>query len=126
MSGIIYIQYRELSYSGDDATKWPSIRDSVSSEPQQFEEAIARYLEGAPSYSGLGKIVGDVLDPTSKVTLFPGMNTDGVYIWPAELAYYVRTYHVRVPQGLVEHMASLNWQPPTEGEIDWDEVVREA
>ena len=99
-----------------------SLKDSVFAERQDHEEEIARYLESAPSYSALGKVVGDVLDPDAKAVLFPGKNTDGVYVWPAELAYYVRKYHIRLPQPLIERMVALSWQPPAEEDIDWENM----
>jgi hypothetical protein len=76
-------------------------------------------LESAPSYCGVGTIVGDVLNPNTPVVLLPGKRTDGVYVWQAELPYYIRKYHLRLPDELVERMASLNWQPPAKQEIDW-------
>jgi hypothetical protein len=120
-TGPIRIVYSELLW-GDSVGRQQglSLKDHLSPEPQDHEEDIARYLESAPAYSGVGTIVGDVLNPNNRVVLFPGENTDGVYIWPAELAYYVRKYHLRLPNELVERMASLNWQPPIEQEIDWE------
>ena len=117
----ISITYKELVLGGSPSDGQPtlSLKDYVNSEPQDHEEDIARYLESAPSYCGVGTIVGDVLNPTTHVVLFPGKRTDGIYIWQAELAYYVRKYHLRVPLELVSRMASLNWQPHTEQEIDW-------
>jgi hypothetical protein len=97
----------------------PKLANCVAPEPQDHEEAIARYLETAPAHSAMGKVVGDALDPNAKVFLFPGSNTDGVFEWPSELAYYVRKYHVRVPQVLIERMVSQSWRPPREEEIDW-------
>jgi hypothetical protein len=67
----------------------------------------------------MGKVVGDALNPSAEVVLFPSRKTDGVFVWPAELGYYVRKYHLRVPAAFVERMLSLNWQPPAEQENDW-------
>jgi len=123
---IVSIRFRELSYNSDDSQTLPSLKDYVADLAQDHEEDIARYLEIAPSYSAVGKIVGDVLDPSAKAVLFPGSLTDGYYVWPSELAYYVRKYHVRVPQGLIERMKALNWQPPAKGEIDWKRLYRKG
>jgi hypothetical protein len=132
-----WISYRELDYlephdkpateaeARRTASELLSLRDNISAEPQEHEEEIARYLEQAPGYSGMGKVVGDMLDPSVEVILFPGRNTDGCFVWPAELAYYVRRYHLRVPRHFVAHMASLNWWPPAEEEIDWDCIYSE-
>ena len=97
----------------------PRLAVDFVAEPQENEDKIARYLETAPSYAAAGKIVGDVLNPDEQVVLFPGAKTDGVFSWAAELYYYVRKYHLRVPTEFIEHMALRNWIPPTEDEVDW-------
>jgi len=119
---IIWVEYEEFSKASVESRHLPSLRDNIHAEAQEHEDEIARYLEIAPSYSGMGTIVGDVLNPNAQVILFPGRRTDGVFVWPAELSYYVRRYHLRVPDLLVERMASLNWQPPTEEDIDWQRL----
>jgi hypothetical protein len=117
----IWLIYKELVLPGSSPNARPqlSLRDYLSPEPQNHEEEIARYLESAPAYSGVGKIVGDALNPDAPAVLFPGNRTDGLYVWQSELSYYVRKYHLRVPSELIERMSSLNWQPPAEQEIDW-------
>ena len=124
MADLICINYRELSSESADSQNLPSLRDSISAHPQNHEAEIALYLENAPAYSGVGKIVGDVLDTACKAVLFPGTRTDGLYAWPAELPYYVRKYHLRLPQDLIVHMASLDWQPPAERNIDWEKCYQ--
>jgi hypothetical protein len=121
---IITVGYKELTQLAESVAAGPELKSCVEDCAQPFEEEIARYLETAPSYSAVGRVVGDVLDPDAKVVLFPGVKTDGRYIWPAELSYYVRRYHVRVPQSFVDRMASLDWRPPSESEIDWQAIVQ--
>lgn len=123
---VVIIRFRELAYNSDDSQGLPSLKDYTSDQPQEYEEDIARYLESAPVFSGVGKAVGDVLDPNAAAVLFPGSLTDGYYVWPAELAYYVRKYHVRVPQQLIERMKTMDWQPPADEEIDWDRLLRKG
>lgn len=119
MPPIIWLNYRELAHGAKHAEAYPSLRDFVGNEPHADEEKIATYLQTAPNYSAMGKIVGDVLSPDVPAVLFPGRNTDGVYCWPLDLAYYVRKYHIRLPEDFLEHMASRGWIPPGEDEIDW-------
>ncbi|WP_282205350.1 hypothetical protein [Kitasatospora fiedleri] len=45
--------------------------------------------------------------------------TDGSWMWPSELAYYVETYHVELPADFLDHMASHGWITPEVG----DEVL---
>ena len=104
---------------GNDPAGLPSLADAVAASPQDHEEEIAAYLERAPNYSAMGKVVFDALGPTGGKILFPATNTDGLYMWPAELAYYVRKYHVRLPQQFVDRLRSLHWNPPPASEINF-------
>lgn len=121
---IVWLQFKELYYNCNASMTLLSLKECMSDQAQDHEEQIARYLESAPGYSGVGTIVGDELDPSAKVVLFPGRNTDGCYVWPSELVYYVRKYHVRLPQALIDRMKALNWQPPKKEEIDWKKLYR--
>src|SRR5262249_54299803 len=46
--------------------------------------------------------------------------TDGEWIWPNDLRYYVRVYHCQIPEEFVLHMLSHNWFVPHSDELDWD------
>jgi hypothetical protein len=122
----IWIDYRELALeNGDsleDARELPSLRDAVCTTAHANEQKVIRYLENGPNYSAMGKVVRDVLDPGNGAMLFPGTNTDGLFLWPLELAYYVRKYHVRLPSAFLERMASRDWQPPSKTEINWESL----
>ena len=39
--------------------------------------------------------------------------TDGRWVWPRDLAYYVDTYHIVLPSEFVEHMRRGSWNPPS-------------
>ncbi|HZN68414.1 MAG TPA: hypothetical protein VFB66_24225 [Tepidisphaeraceae bacterium] len=117
---VIWIRYREIAEQrGNDPAGLPGLADAAADSPQEHEEQIAAYLERAPNYSAMGKVVFDALGPTCDKILFPATNTDGLYLWPAELAYYVRKYHVRLPQHFLDRMRSFNWTPPCESEINF-------
>jgi hypothetical protein len=36
--------------------------------------------------------------------------TDGTWLWPAGLIYFIEKYNVRVPQEFVEHAAASGWR----------------
>jgi hypothetical protein len=38
--------------------------------------------------------------------------TDGVWVWPEYLEYYVATYHVELPKAFVRHMEQSSWTAP--------------
>ena len=123
MTPLIQIMYKEIAEGrGNHSSDLPSLKELVADSPQDHEAEIITYLEKSPNYSAMGKTVRDALNPASSLPLYPGTNTDGLYLWPLELAYYVRTYHVRLPQHFVERMKSKNWNPPPRPSICFKDV----
>lgn len=51
-----------------------------------------------------GGIARDFLSAERGRVGLQGVRTDGVYIWPEELAYYVREYGVALPVDFLEHV----------------------
>ena len=49
------------------------------------------------------------------------LRSDGMHLWPGELAYFVRSHAVRVPDDVVAAMRAANWRMPLLGD---DEIVR--
>lgn len=50
----------------------------------------------------------DVLSP-EKIIGPLAMLTDGEYVWPSDLAYYVEHYRVKLPRHFLEHIKERNW-----------------
>ena len=52
------------------------------------------------------------------------MLTDGTWVWPGALLYYVASYHVRLPERFRSHAAASNWRIDPASlnpeELDWD------
>jgi hypothetical protein len=46
--------------------------------------------------------------------------TDGTWVWPSDLAFYVERYHVELPTDFVEHVRSCGWNPP---QLSDDELI---
>jgi len=40
------------------------------------------------------------------------VRTDGVWVWPGDLPYYVRRSGVEVPAEMLAHMAKRGWTAP--------------
>src|SRR5262249_11657185 len=47
-----------------------------------------------------------------------GILTDGVWVWPSDLAYYVAVYHCRIPEGFLQYVTSSDWRPPDRKAFD--------
>jgi hypothetical protein len=39
-------------------------------------------------------------------------HTDGVWVWPGTLSFYVEKYRVELPPDFIERMAALDWTCP--------------
>ena len=110
--------FRELSRGAEG----PSLRELVAEAAHPDEDKILAYLENGVGYAGRGEYVRDVLDPNSKYNLMAHLLTDGVHVWRSDLAYYVRTYHVRLPDEFVAYMKDRNWTVPSKSEIKLDDL----
>ena len=48
--------------------------------------------------------------------------TDGKYIWPGDLAYYVMNYDLQLDSEFIDHMIEHEWAVPDDMEIDFDNL----
>jgi hypothetical protein len=128
----------------------PSMASLVSESPSADEPKLLRYLQCGvfgcffPD-PGLGH---DVLAPGKKVDRelprealdadepdagpapptavgVSGVFTDGVWLWPGVLAYYVAKYHVRVDPEFIDHARARNWTVPA-GDVRLEELSFDA
>ncbi len=129
------IDVREIPASyASSRSAFPSIRSLVSDQPCEDEAKILQYLQQGvfgcfyPD-SGLardvltaGKKVERQLtneqlgqacapdSPTCSPVIDPhSLRTDGVWLWPSVLAYYVAKYHVRLDPEFINHARANNW-----------------
>ena len=107
--------YRELPHGEPDG---PSLLEAVSDSPAEGEELLVRYLEQGIAYVVCAGVVEDVIDPSRGIIGAPHALTDGVWAWPADLAYYVREYHARLPAEFWRHIEERDWTIPPEDAVD--------
>lgn len=101
--------FRELRHGSHAG---PSLRGQIQQAGPIEEGLIVRYLENGAVLAATGSLVDDMLDPRNRGIARLEIVTDGRWVWPRDLAYYVQNYHVRLPSGFVEHMRQNGWQPP--------------
>ena len=101
--------FRELHPSQD----LPSIHDAVRPDGPPDEERIVAYLESGVCLAACGGVQRDVIDPPNGHVTSPDKVTDGVWLWPGELAYYVTHYHLDLPREFTDWMRRNAWQIPT-------------
>jgi hypothetical protein len=114
--------YRELF---DNEPGAPSLREAVRPNAHPEEERIVAYLKAGVGLAGVGKYVGDVLNPAARFAVSPSLLTDGVWLWRADLPYYVATYHVELPDEFVAHMRQNGWAVPVLNEAEESRLGRQ-
>lgn len=89
--------YRQLRHGYPHG---PDLEAEAASAPMEARTEVARYLRECPLVTATTQLADDVLDP--RHTNISGINihTDGTYVWPEDLAYYVEVYGVAVPDDL--------------------------
>lgn len=110
--------FRELRHGSSDG---PSIRASESDSAQPDEVRIVEYLNGGATLAATGSVVDDALDTSKKAVAPLEIATDGRWVWPRDLAYYVREYHLALPQAFIEDMRARFWNPPR---LSQDDLLR--
>jgi hypothetical protein len=111
--------FRELRHGDLDG---PSLKDLVQPQADYDVRPVAKYLHTAPvMYTHFG-LVQDVLNPAQSYIGPVDIRTDGVWVWPEDLAYYVERYYVVLPLEFLEHVRLRMYHPPTEDEINSAEL----
>lgn len=113
--------FRELPHGDPDG---PSLLEAER-RTRDDEAAIVRYLAESPVLAVSGSVVHDILDPQHPVAGRNAVRTDGSWIWPDDLAYYVATYHVDLPAEFIEHGTQAHWAVRTLSQAELEELEQE-
>ncbi|WP_329177353.1 hypothetical protein [Streptomyces sp. NBC_01477] len=103
--------YQETGGPGaaDDA---PSLRDAVRDTGPWDEDSVIAYLESALEvYSTMGA-ERDALTGDEWISGSGSLLTDGTWIWPIDLAHYVRRHHAALPTEFLDHIRALSYTVP--------------
>ncbi len=66
-----------------------------------------------------GGVIKDIINPDNGIVGCPDMLTDGEWLWPGDLAYYVKNYHLQLDREFIKTMKNNNWHISN---IDYDEL----
>jgi hypothetical protein len=91
--------------------------------PDDEVEAIADYLTKAPLVLAARSLDNDLLDPGRPAKVPLTYLTDGTWIWPGGVGYYLRTHGVPPEPELVEHIRRQGFQPPEVDDYTRDVAV---
>lgn len=90
----------------------PTLRSAIGGDPFDDEVKLIEYLVNGALFIASPGIVRDILSEQAPVIGSADILTDGVWVWPRDLAYYVRQYQVRLPNDFVEHARTHHWMIP--------------
>lgn len=111
--------YRQLRHGQPDGPDLEAQRAKGEPVDEATRRSVAQYLRECYVIAATSQRAGDALNP-SKADVSPiNIHTDGTYVWPEDLAYYVETYGVPVPTDLVLR-ARTGYTP----QLDRDEADR--
>jgi hypothetical protein len=121
--GFSWVGFFREQYRGESS--WPSIHDSVRTSPHPEAERILAYLEAGIGLTGVGSYARDVLSLEPRYTVSPGLTTDGIWLWRADLRYYVAEYHVALPEEFIANMRRNGWAVPVLSETEVSRLGKE-
>ena len=110
--------YREMPHGNEDD---PSILLYIRDKSDK-EERIYQYLNEGIVLVSCGGIVKDVVNPDNGIAGCPDILTDGVWMWPGDLAYYVKKYHLELGKEVVQGMEDSGWHIRNIFGIDYDNL----
>src|SRR3954468_21122957 len=101
--------FRELPH-GD--AQGASLREGIGKGDEGIRDHVARYLANGSVLATTGERVFDVLQAEREEVGTLALQTDGRWVWPADLAYYVTKYNVVLPTAFVDWARAAEWVPP--------------
>ena len=112
--------FRELPHGDPEGG---SLIQSMGTEALPNEARIVEYLQGAAILVATSGPVEDVLDPSAGNVAVPNIATDGTWMWPMDLPYYVERYHVSLPEEFLAHGEATGWRLPNIGDEDLNRLA---
>jgi hypothetical protein len=110
-----YVRFAELSLPGPTSLVDAPREKRSDAELQQLLAYLARGHVLAASGA-----VDDVLDPARQRVVAAQVRTDGVWVWPNEITYYIPRYGLAILPDFVAHARAKHWLIP---ELSRDQLV---
>ncbi|MEJ2854651.1 MULTISPECIES: TNT domain-containing protein [unclassified Saccharothrix] len=98
-------------FDGLDAQGVPTFADRPRPHPQELDDVLA-YLEGAPVVLAARSYGKDVFKPDAAPGVPLSFHTDGTWVWPGGVGYYLRHHHVPPVPQLVQHIRDNGYAVP--------------
>lgn len=78
----------------------------------RFQTEVLSYLKSGVSFVVAPGLSRDVLSSELEIIGPLALLTDGKFLWPSDLVYYVERHWVELPQEFLEYMAVNSWKVP--------------
>lgn len=89
----------------------PSIKDYIGkAQYGEDKTKILQYLQSGSIIVYCCGTCDDVINPENGIAGVPSFFTDGKWVWPGDLIYYVDRYNLLLPSEFVEDMKNNNWE----------------
>lgn len=108
MSSTMRIARSLAKISGDGAA---NTNQGMTHVDETEREACCAYLDAGSLVVRSPMNIGDALNPDSEVAIPVMWFTDGVWIWSAQVSYYLATYGLIFESELLDHIRSVGFQP---------------
>lgn len=92
--------FRELRHGHPDG---PSLHELIGAGSAE-DGRVGTYLRQGNVLGATAQQVDDCLDPANTNITELKLMTDGTWLWPSDLVYYVETYSAAVPVELLRHI----------------------
>ncbi|AUW46865.1 hypothetical protein [Rhizobium leguminosarum] len=106
--------FRELPYGSPEGL---SIDSSFSEFSLEKRAKVIAYLRSGTVCVVSPGLSRDVVSAERNIIGSLSLLTDGVFLWPSDLAYYIEKYSVGIPQEFLEHMEQNAWVISTDIDI---------
>ncbi|MFC0037276.1 hypothetical protein [Actinomadura rayongensis] len=107
--------YRELGhFRGVDL---PSIHEARRGVRLDDAAEVCQYLMGAEwvtivMEASADAITGRLVPGAQELAGGPSLHSDGIWVWPQDLAYYVRVYGLALPDDFLAEIRERGHRPP--------------
>ena len=111
---------------GDGQLRLPKVYDGLGGDGRPVvnrppldldeKERVLDYLGAAPVVLAARGYDTDAFDPEREPSVPLTFRTDGTWVWPGAVAYYLREHDVAPDPDLLAHIRDRNYTPPEVGE----------
>ena len=116
--------YKEMPYAEETD---PSVLDFIGmAVPEEIENICAYLNSGVVLITCCGTST-DVIKPENGIAGTPSVLTDGKWVWPGDLEYYVRSYRLALAPEFISDMRDNNWTVDLkESDLDYASIEIEG